>query len=202
MTQVNPHEALKLLPADYRMVEVEAVPDVRTEEQKAEDAAIAFQAMTEGVDVIREGKTLARKVILRTKYAGAPEAHKKGRMFGVADRVGLMPLAEFAHHANSGMDTGDIGALAAIYEMLQDCIRPEEWDAFRRYAKEIKADTEDLMDVVSQTTELLTANPTEKESGFSRPLPRTSDSLTDNSSGQVEGLMSVSELVHRAASSA
>jgi len=201
MAQVNPREALRLLPEDYRTVEVENVPDTRTPEEMAEDQAISFQAMTEGVDVVREGRTLARKVFLRTRYQHAPEAHRTGRMFRIADRIGLMPLAEFAYHANSGMDTGDIGALAAIYEMLQDCIHPDDWAAFRRYAKEIKADTEDLMDTVNQTVELLTANPTGKESDFSQPSPRTSDSLTESySNPAAKDLISVPELIQRASS--
>lgn len=200
--QVNARDALRLLPADYTAVEVgEVTPDTRTPEEIAEDAAIAAQARATGAHVVMEGKTLARKIILRTKHSQAPAAHREGRMFGIADRVGLLPLAEFAYHASSGMDTSDMGALAAIYEMLKDCIRPEEWDAFRRYAKEIKADTEDLMDCVQQTTELLTARPTEPESDFSRPSLRTLDSLTDNSSGQAAGLVSVDDLVEQLASS-
>lgn len=200
--QVNAKDALRLLPDDYTRVETEVIPESSlTEEeldalreQNAENDAIRFQAETEGVPVITQGKTLARKVILRTAYENAPDAHKEGRMFSIADRVGLLPLAEFAFHANSGMDTGDMGALAAIYEMLKDCIEPKEWDKFRAYAKEIKADVEDLMDVVNQTTELLTARPTERQSVSSRPLPSTSDSLTDNSSGQAGELIRVADL--------
>lgn len=201
-SQVSPKDALRLLPHDYASVQTETIPESSlTEEERdelrernAENDAIRFQASTEGVSVITEGRTLARKVILRTAYEHASDAHKEGRMFSIADRVGLLPLAEFAFHANSGMDTGDMGALAAIYEMLKDCIEPKEWDKFRAYAKEIKADVEDLMDVVNQTTELLTARPTERQSGYSQPSPSTSGSLTDNSSGQAGELIPVADL--------
>jgi len=192
--QVNAHDALRLLPEDYASVVAEVIPETpRSPEEIAEDNAIKAQAVTEGVAVITEGKTLARKVILRTAYEGAPTEHKQGKMFRISDRVGLLPLAEFAYHANSGMDTGDMGAMAAIYEMLKDCIRPEEWPAFLRWGKDIKADVEDLMDVVNQTTELLTARPTVPGSGYSQPSMETSDSGMEDSS-QTGGLVNVADL--------
>lgn len=192
--QINPHEALRLLPEDYASVISEVVPETpRSEQDIAEDNAIKHQAAAEGVPVVMDGKTLARKVILRSQHPQASPADKQGKAFGIADRVGLLPLAEFAYHANSGMDTSDMGALAAIYEMLKDCIRPEEWAAFNRYGKQIKADVEDLMDVINQTTELLTARPTEQGSGYSQPSTQTSDSGTADSS-QMGGLVSIGDL--------
>ncbi len=191
---VNPHDALRLLPDDYASVIAEVIPETpRTPEELAEDNAIRAQATVEGVAVVMDGKTLARKVILRSQHSQATAAEKEGRMFGIADRVGLLPLAEFAYHANSGMDTGDMGAMAAIYEMLKDCIRKEEWPAFIRYGKEIKADVEDLMDVVNQTTELLTARPTGQGSDYSQPSTQTSDSGMADSS-PMAGLVNVADL--------
>jgi len=194
--QMDPRQALRALPQDYASVEVETVQDTRTPEQLAEDEAIRVQAMTEGVEVIKDGITLARRVTFMSKE------------FRIADKVGLMPLMEFAYHANSGMSTGDMEALVAIYEMLRDCIPdddapvdeqgektgPSEWDRFRAHAKAKKADAEDLMPVVQQTVELLTARPTSQESDSS-PLSQTMpDSLTDTSSGQREHLVSVGDL--------
>ena len=194
MVQVNAHEALRLLPEDYASVVAEVIPETpRSPEEIAEDTAIKHQAVTEGVAVVMDGKTLARKVILRSQHPQATAAEKQGKAFGIADRVGLLPLAEFAYHANSGMDTGDMGAMAAIYEMLKDCIRPEEWPAFLRYGKQIKAEVEDLMDVVNQTTELLTARPTGQGSDYSQPSTQTSDSGMENSS-QLSGLVPVANL--------
>jgi hypothetical protein len=194
MVQVNPHDALRLLPEEYASVITETVLETpRSDEELAEDNAIKHQATVEGATVVMDGKTLARKVILRSAHPQATAAEKQGKAFGIADRVGLLPLAEFAYHANSGMDTGDMGAMAAIYEMLKDCIRPEEWPAFIRYGKDIKADVEDLMDVINQTTELLTARPTGQGSGYSQPSTPTSDSGMDDSS-PMAGLVSVGDL--------
>lgn len=165
-------------------IEIESVPDTRTPEQQAEDEAVRVQARTEGVDLPRDPETgeLMRKVPFM------------GRDFRIANEVGLMPLMEFAYHANSGMSTSDMGALAAMYEMLRDCIHPDEWAEFRAYATEKKAGAEQLMETVQATTELLTARPTVPESGSSSHSPTTRASLTDSSSGQMAGLVPVSDL--------
>lgn len=203
--KLDPRQALRMLPTEYASVVAENVPDTRTPEQIAEDNATRLQAQAEGVDLVKsaDGKTLSRRIPF------------KGDEFAIADSVGLMPLMEFAHHANSGLDTSDMGALAAIYEMLQDCIRndadptrPEnlnsdgslkpnaqtEWDRFRAHAKKTKADAEELMSAVQETVELLTARPTSPESDSFKPSRLTSVSLTDTSSGQRDGLVPVGEL--------
>jgi hypothetical protein len=118
-----------------------------------------------------------------------------GARFRISDKVGLMPLMKFAHAANSGMDTSDMQALAAIYEMLRDCIYqgngiPEgedghdagDWARFEEHATVTKADAEDVMPVVQQTIELLTARPTRPPSGSSDGPPRTSGNSTGSSS--------------------
>lgn len=179
---VDSRQALRLLPQDYASVQMEQVADTRTPEEIAEDEATRIQARAEGVDVITDGKTLARRVEFQ------------GKEFRIADKVGLMPLMEFAYHANSGIDTSDMGAMAAIYEMLKDCIAPVDWDKFRAHAKEVKAGAEELMPVVQQTVELLTARPTSQESGSSSRSQPMSDSLTDTSSGQRDGLVPVTDL--------
>lgn len=181
--QLDPRQALRALPRDYASVEVEAVSDTRTPEQIAEDNATLLQAKSEGVNLQKDGKGDLKRVL-----------PFKGEEFAIADSIGLMPLMEFAFHANSGLDTSDMGALAAIYEMLQDCIHPDEWNRFRAHAKKTKADAEDLMSAVQDTVELLTARPTSPESDSSKPSRKTSDSLTDTSSGQRASLVPVTEL--------
>jgi hypothetical protein len=166
------------------MIEVESVPDARTPEQRAEDDAVRVQAMTEGVELPRDPDT--GQVMRKVPFMG--------RDFRIADEVGLMPLMEFAYHANSGMSTSDMGALAAMYEMLRDCIHEDEWAAFRAHATEKKAGAEQLMETVQAATELLTARPTMPVSGSSSQSPTTRDSLTDSSSGPRAGLVPVSDL--------
>jgi len=116
---------------------------------------------------------------------GAAQAGKvelKGRWFKISDSVGLMPLMKFAHAASSGMDTSDMKALAATYEMLRDVIDPGEWAGFEEWAVESKAGADDLLPVVQQSIELMTARPTGQPSGSSDGQQRTSASSTGNSS--------------------
>ena len=43
-----------------------------------------------------------------------------GRNFRIAEKVGLMPMLKFSAHAD--LRTTDPGAMAAMYEMIRDCI--------------------------------------------------------------------------------
>ena len=115
--------------------------------------------------------------------------------FAIADKVGLMPLLKFAHAAKSGLDSADMDGMAALYDMLQQCIadapvlvrrddgRPIDspadmdeddevkmlggWPEFERHAIQAKADDEDLVNVVQRVMTLLTERPTSKPSDSS-----------------------------------
>lgn len=126
-----------------------------------------------------------------------------GSTYRIADKVGLMPLIRFARAARRGTDAADMEGLAAIGDMLEDCIDPEDWPRFEADATLHKADDTDLLPVVQQTIELLTARPTRRPSGSSDGPSTTSPSSTgsspspDSPDGAVE-LVSVDELVRRA----
>lgn len=140
---------------------------------------------------------------LQAKVEGVPELAPTveffGKRFRIAEKIGLMPLMKFAHAASNqdAMAAGDMDALASIYEMLRDCIYggnglepgeegydPGDWKKFERYAVEVKADHDELLPVVSQVIEMLTARPTREPSGSSAGQPATSRSSTANSSGR------------------
>jgi hypothetical protein len=123
-----------------------------------------------------------------------------GEEYRVAEKVGLMPLMRFAHAARKGTNTDDMEGLAAIYDMLHDCIHPDDWDRFCTDATDKKAEGDDLIPVVSQTIEILTARPTRRPSDSSAGPSTTSVSSTGSSSSQPipDGLMSVDELLRRA----
>ena len=90
-----------------------------------------------------------------------------GRDFTVADRVGLMALLRFAHFAKNGASTDDMDALAAIYDVLQQCVADEEWDAFQQHAMDVRASTEELLDSVKEAMSVISARPTESPSDSS-----------------------------------
>lgn len=117
-----------------------------------------------------------------------------GAEFAIADKVGLMPLLRFAHAAKSGLDSADMDGMAALYDMLQQCIADEPvlvrsdgqpvdspadmdeegeakmlggWREFERHATQAKADDEDLIGVVQRVMTLLSERPTTQPSDSS-----------------------------------
>lgn len=83
-----------------------------------------------------------------------------GEKFAVADRVGLMPLMRFAHLASAGVDSEDMEALAAMYDLLEQCLADEDWGRFQRAATKSRADGEALMGVVQKAIEVIGERPT------------------------------------------
>jgi hypothetical protein len=130
----------------------------------------------------------------------------KGRRFRIADRVGLMPLLKFSAYAD--MDVQDPRALGAMYAMLRDCIHPGtpacgscamcdagnttacktydpgDWRAFEDWAMESKAESDDLMDVITKTIELVAGRPTPQPGPSSPGRRGTSGTSTARSSAK------------------
>lgn len=100
-----------------------------------------------------------------------------GRRYAVRERVSLLPLMRFAviakQHAaqqhrrddTPGADgQREMEALAALYQLLQQCIDPAEFDAFFDHAVEQGAQPEDLMPVVRDAITARAARPTQPPS--------------------------------------
>ena len=104
-----------------------------------------------------------------------------GESFRIGTKVGLMPLMKFAVSAKRGTDAGDMEGLVAMYEMLSDCIHPEDWESFQDHATLHKADGDDLMSVVGEVIAALSARPTQRRSGSSSGRPTTTPGSTDGS---------------------
>jgi hypothetical protein len=128
-----------------------------------EEEAREIQALAEGI-------TLADRV------------ECLGKHYRIADKVGLMPLLKFAKTAKSGVDSDDLDGLVAIYDMLKDCIAPDEWDRFVEEMTEAKAETDELMQVVGRTLEILSARPTRPSTGSSPGGSTTGPGSTPTSS--------------------
>jgi hypothetical protein len=130
------------------------------------------------------------------------------RTFRIAPSIGLMPLLRFAHAAKAGMDTDDLEGMAALYDMISDCVHPDDWPAFMAYATETKAEDEELMAFVSAAMEIISARPRKRRGSSSATAPSTSQRSRGNSSKQAslippgaiqpaeaDGLMPVAGLV-------
>jgi len=65
-----------------------------------------------------------------------------GKEFAIASKIGLMPLMRFAHAAKSGLDSDDMEGMAAMYDMLRQCIADESVYVFqgRTITREVAAD--------------------------------------------------------------
>jgi hypothetical protein len=129
--------------------------------QPAEDTAHQLQAMSEGV-------VLSDRV------------ECMGGHYRIADKVGLMPLMKFSYMSKR-VDESDIEAMAAIYEMLKDCIHADDWPRFVNDMIEKKAEADDMLPVVSQTFELMTARPTRRPTDSSSGPPTITPTSTGDS---------------------
>lgn len=152
---------------------------------RAAITAHQVQAEVEGVEIVGDG----RKVAL------------KGAEFRMSDKIGLMPLLRFAHASAKGVDSNDMQGLAAMYEVIRDCIDDAEWDRFQQHAIDTKAESEELLQVVSDVIEVLSARPTGSPSGSSngrRPISQNSKGSSPKTDTPLpEGLTSVDSLLGR-----
>jgi hypothetical protein len=123
--------------------------------------------------------------------------------YRMADRIGLMPLLRFANASKRGIDSSDMEGMAALYDMIRDCIDVAEWPRFQQDATDAKAEDEDLLRVVSEVIEVLTARKAAQRSGSSRGSRKTSEKSKALSSSPdtpprreppTDGLVSVAEL--------
>lgn len=106
-----------------------------------------------------------------------------GDQFRVAERVSSLAVMHFAKVANSGVDTLDLAGLAAMYDLLEQCIHPDDWSTFEAHCNRHRADGEQLFDLVQRMFLVLAARPTGRPSDSSAG-PRTIEpsSTADSSS--------------------
>lgn len=108
-----------------------------------------------------------------------------GESFRIADRIGLMPLMRFAKVAQSGVDADDMAGLAAMYDLLEQCLADDEWARFQAHADKVRADGDELMALVAEVFEVLSQRPTSRPSDSSDGPPTTSENSADDSSSPV-----------------
>lgn len=125
-----------------------------------------LQAASEGVEVIGGG----RKVEFL------------GEHYRIAEKVGLMPLMRFAMTAKAGANADDMEGLAAMYALIRDCIDPSEWERFENDAIMKKAEAEELLKVVQDVIQALSARPTQRPADSSAGPQTTSANSKEPSS--------------------
>src|SRR4051812_22683285 len=90
-----------------------------------------------------------------------------GEDFRAAWPVPVMALAEFAHVSQGGADSNDMDGLAAMYDLFESVIEPEDWERFKRHAKKSRASDKDLMLLVRKVITGQTDRPTQRPSDSS-----------------------------------
>jgi hypothetical protein len=111
------------------------------------------------------------------------------RPFRCAKKFGLMPLIRFGYLSKKGLDTADEDALAAMYDVIRQAIDPDDWDAFMDHAADTHADEDELMEVVAQAIQVISARPTVRPSDSSDgPTGTETSSSADSSSEESSAL--------------
>lgn len=108
-----------------------------------------------------------------------------GREFRLADTIGLAPMIRFAMAARKGVDSNDVEGLAALGDMIEQCIHPDEVDAFWLHATANRCDGDALLEVVTDAMTTITGRPTSRPSVSSDGPQTTSGSSKDGSSSVV-----------------
>ncbi len=114
-----------------------------------------------------------------------PDVEFAGERFATADKIGLMPLMRFAKVAKAGADAQDMDGLAALYDLLQQCIDPADWVRFEAAADRTHAEGDELMAVIGKVFEALSERPTRQPSDSSAGQQTTPQSSGDGSYLQV-----------------
>jgi|HubBroStandDraft_2_1064218.scaffolds.fasta_scaffold35482_6 hypothetical protein len=153
----------------------------------------------DGQDAAADGAALARvkagadEIAARELQAASEgltpvnSVELKGRRFRVGPVIGGMALMKFAASADSGLNTLDFAALAAMHNLLRSCFEvtppcgecdmclaqpdalypvgcevhdPGDWPRFEQHALRTKASPDDLFESVQQAMQVIGARPT------------------------------------------
>lgn len=114
--------------------------------------------------------------------AASPVVQFKGEEFRATFPVPPMALMEFAHVAQDGTESGELEGLAAMYDLLESVIDPEDWLRFRKHAKKSRATDADLMLLTRRIIRGEVDRPTERPSDSSDGPSRTEPNSEGDSS--------------------
>lgn len=105
----------------------------------------------------------------------------QGETYQVADKVGDMALMRFAKVADQGIDSNEMRGLAAMYDILEACLTPDDWRRFEAHALRVRAQSDEIMELVKETYEALSGRPTRRPTNSSAgPQPTQENSGADS----------------------
>lgn len=128
-----------------------ARPSSRTTKPRVTEKNLQLAVQDQDARVPEEARAIVKD--------GVGFAPLKGKLFKVDLNLGLMPLMEWAV-ANDSIAPDNGPQLAALFYMLQDVVDPEEWDAFRKHARESRAKGPDFVAFQDAVAEVIASLPT------------------------------------------
>ncbi len=143
------------------------------------------------------GEFGAARQELARKRSGEPDTIVfYGETFTLSDEVGGMPLLDFAAAAEAGTDAAEMQGLAAMHQLLRDCLVPEDWPRFHQLSIRQKVPTETLMEVCAAVYVAVSGRPTESPSGLPDGQSSTSPSSSTSASRREQlGLVPVEQVM-------
>lgn len=105
----------------------------------------------------------------------------ESRDFRLAERIGIMPLMQFARVARKGTRANDMEAMASMLDFIQQAIHPDDWAEFVEFTTDTRADTEELLTFVRTAIGAIGARPTRPRSSSQDGSRTTTVSSPDDS---------------------
>lgn len=121
-----------------------------------------------------------------------------GDTFTLRDRIGLMTLMRYAAVAKKGVKVDALEGLVAMYELLEDCLTPDDWTRFETLCRRESVGEDELLSVVKRCVQIVASRPTGRPSASpGGPETTTTSSRDDSSSpepGPLDGMVPVGAL--------
>lgn len=128
-----------------------ARPSSRTTKPKVTEKDLQLAVQNQDARVPEEVRAVVKD--------GVGFAPLKGKLFKVDLDIGIMPLMEWAV-ANDSIEPDNAPQLAALFYMLKDIVDPEDWDDFRKHARDTRAKGPDFVAFQESVTEVVASLPT------------------------------------------
>jgi hypothetical protein len=112
-----------------------------------------------------------------------------GQEFTLRDDVSEWALMTFARAARNGQDGETMEGMAAMLDLLEDCVVPEDWKRFSSVAKANRARSKDISAVIQAAFAQETGRPTGRSSDSSDGPTTIEPKSQSSSDGNVSQLL-------------
>jgi len=96
-----------------------------------------------------------------------PKIEFMGEVFELPDRVSFWAFVIFGKASKMGLSTEDDAGLAAMFDMVHGCLKPEDGDRFDQIALERRADPDEIFEFIKEIMQRVSSRPTGQPSASS-----------------------------------